>query len=158
MHAASGHVTPSLLSLPKDGRLSCLVIHRESDPSRCWPHRTKLNFSCLTRTDWEAWPPDLKVNSARHGKIVNFLTIISIIFMNILPSYRIDWFSQFIQHVWKHIFISYRIKVYFLRTAKLHYYQSRICFTPCYVNQDANFIGTIFIINDSLYFTQQFLQ
>ncbi len=38
------------------GKLSCLVIHLEIHPSRCWSHTTKLNLSCLTRTDWEAWP------------------------------------------------------------------------------------------------------
>ena len=29
MHAASRHGTPSLTSLPKDGRVNCLVVHPE---------------------------------------------------------------------------------------------------------------------------------
>ncbi len=35
--------------------MSCLS--EQSHPSRCWPHTTELNFSSLTKTDREAWPP-----------------------------------------------------------------------------------------------------
>ncbi len=73
MHASSRHGTPNLTSLPKDSRTSCLIIHLESHPSWCWSHKTKVNFSCLKRTDWEAWPPTPQKRNQRAKENKEFI-------------------------------------------------------------------------------------
>ena len=49
MHAASGHGTLSLGSLPKDDEVSC-EARPPGSPIRSLTHSTKLNFSHLTKT------------------------------------------------------------------------------------------------------------
>ena len=56
MYAASRHGTPSLTSLPKDGGVSCLVVHLEGRPSSFRPHTAMLNFSEVNGIGWTAWP------------------------------------------------------------------------------------------------------
>ena len=56
MHAASRHGTPSLTSLPKDGRVSCFGRSSGGRPSSFRLYTAMLIFSESNGSSWAAWP------------------------------------------------------------------------------------------------------